>query len=232
VPRGGETLRALQSQGMTLSIVCNTGNALLFNSKTDSDGILDSANVSGATAAPLGKRLEPAGGAQRLSPSMALDVSTCYLPDNTWFVDGQFHGQCDWDTYTYALLCKLVMEDTLTDVNADPAFPQFAFAQSPADRVFVRFADSGSFVSASDLTVTNLSAEKQLRLVGVRIAGTKLRVKVPSGTTLAPGESVTLSVSGTAPQDTRCTPVTVTFTTADNPVLLQTKTFRSSTVSH
>ena len=154
VPNIGEKLRALQADGMVISIVCNTGNALLFNSKTESDGILDAANVSGASAAPLGKRLDVQDG-RRLSPSMSLDVSTCYLPDNTWFVDGQYHGQCDWDPYTYALLCKLTMEDSLTDVYADPAFPQFAFAQSPADRLNISFAGTGSFVSVSDLTVTN-----------------------------------------------------------------------------
>ena len=232
VPNIGEKLRALQADGMVLSIVCNTGNALLFNSKTESDGILDAANVSGATAAVFGKRLPVQGGTQRLSPSMSLDVSTCYLPDNTWFVDDQFHGQCDWDSYTYALLCKLVMEDTLTDVFADPAFPQFAFAQSPADRLNISFADSGSFVSTSDLTVTNLSKEKSVRLTGICIRGTSLRVKIPQNTVLAPGESVTLSVSGNAPQNAQYTPVTITFVTTDNPVLLQTKTFRTSTVSH
>lgn len=232
VPHIGQTLRDLQAQGMTISIVCNTGNALLFNSLTESDGILDAANVSGATAAPLGKRLPVEGGSQRLSPSMSLDVSTCYLPDNTWFVDGQFHGQCDWDAYTYALLCKLVTEDTLTDVYADPAFPQFMFAQSPADRVNISFSGSGSFVSDSDLTVTNLSAEKEIRLCGVCISGTKLKVRVPSSTTLKPGESVTLTVSGSAPQNVQYAPVTVTFVTTDKPLLLQTKTFRTSTLSH
>lgn len=232
VPHIGETLRALQAQGMSLSIVCNTGNALLFNSKTNSDGILDSANVSGATAEPLGERLEVKGGSQRLAPSMSLDVSTCYLPDNTWFVDGQFHGQCDWDPYTYALLCKLTMEDSLTDVNADPAFPQFMFAQSPADRLNISFAESGSFVSASDLTVTNLSVEKEIKLTSVYIRGAGLQVKVPKKTVLAPGESVTLSVSGSAPETAQYTPVTIIFATTDQPLLLQTKTFQTSTVSH
>lgn len=232
VPHVGETLRRLQKDGMILSIVCNTGNALLFNSATESDGILDAANVSGATAAPLGKRLSVTGGSQRLSPSMSLDVSTCYLPDNTWFVDGQFHGQCDWDPYTYDLLCKLVMEDTLTDVDADPAFPQFALAQSPADRVHVAFADSGSFVSASHLTVTNLSAKKEIRILDVRVHGTTLRVKVPAGTVLGCGESITLNVSGRAPESTKYTPVTVSFVTTDDPLVIVTKTFRTSTVSH
>lgn len=231
VPNIGEKLRALQADGMVISIVCNTGNALLFNSKTESDGILDAANVSGASAAPLGKRLDVQDG-RRLSPSMSLDVSTCYLPDNTWFVDGQYHGQCDWDPYTYTLLCKLTMEDSLTDVYADPAFPQFAFAQSPADRLNISFAGTGSFVSASDLTVTNLSAEKTVKLLSVRIADTSLRVKLPKDKTLDPGESVMLTVSGSAPREIRYTPVTVTFVTTDDPLLICTKTFRTSTVSH
>ncbi len=232
VPHIGEKLRALQADGMILSIVCNTGNALLFNGSIEADGILDSANVSGATFAPFGARLPVEGGVQRLSPSMSFDVSTCYLPDNTWFVEGQFHGQCDWDAYTYALLCKLLTEDTLTDVYADPAFPQFMFAQSPADQLNISFADSGSFVSASDLTVTNLSAEKEIKLLGVRIRGSVMQVRTPIYTTLTPGESVTLRVDGTAPDKTQYAPVTVTFVTSDQPALIRTKTFRTSTVSH
>ena len=231
-PHIGEKLRALQADGMKLSIVCNTGCALLFNGDVESDGILDAANVSGATVAPFGGRLDVRGGSQRLSPSMSLDVSTCYLPDNTWFVDGQYHGQCDWDPYTHALLCKLLTEDTLTNVNADPAFPQFAFAQSPADRLNLSFADSGSFVSASDLTLTNLSAKKNIRLVSVKINDTNLKVKLPKNPVLSPGERITLSVSGSAPQDARYTPVVVTYVTTDLPLVLRTKTFRTSTVSH
>ena len=41
-----------------------------------------------------------------------------------------------------------------------------------------------------------------------------------------------LTVSGSAPQDIRYTPVTVTFVTTDDPLLICTKTFRTSTVSH
>ena len=96
----------------------------------------------------------------------------------------------------------------------------------------ISFADSGCFVSGSDLTVTNLSAGKSIRVFSVTIRGTGLRVKVPAKTVLAPGESVTLSVSGTCPQSTKYTPVTVTFTTTDDPLLFVTKTFDTSTVSH
>ena len=236
LPNLGDKLRALQAQGIPLSIVCNTGSPLLFYGKADSDGILDAANVSGAIVAPLGKRLpaETAGTVcadpthHHLSPSMSIDASACYLPENTWFVDGQYHGQCDWDVYTYDLLCKLLMEDSLTDIYSDPAFPQFMFAQSPADRLNISFADTGSYVSASGLTVTNLSEQHSIRLVSVRIQGTTLRVKIPSNTVLAPGESVTLDVSGKMPQSAKYTPVTVTFVNTDQPLLLQQKTFRTS----
>lgn len=235
VPNIGDKLRALQAQGMFLSIVCNTGNPLLFCS-VDSDGILDTANVSGAQVAPFGQRLsgESANAVckdathNHLSPSMSIDASACYLPENTWFVDGQYHGQCDWDPYTYSLLCKLLLEDTLTDIYADPAYPQFAFAQSPADRVNISFAQTGSYVGTGSVTVTNLSAEHTIKLTSVQIRGTSLRVQVPGKTLLAPGESVTLAVSGKTPSKVCYTPVTVVYVNTDKPLLLQSKTFRTS----
>ena len=240
LPHIGEKLRALQAQGMPISIVCNTGNPLLFCGDYESDGILDSANVSGAVVAPYGERLSPPVSGTvcsdpthcHLSPSMTVDASACYLPENTWFVDGQYHGQCDWDPYTYALLCKLLLEDTLTDVYADPAFPQFAFAQSPADQVNISFSQSGCYVSASDLTVTNLSAQKTMQLTGVTVSGTTLRVQTPRKTVLTPGESVTLTVSGSIPQSARYTPVTVWFTYTDKPIVLHSKTFKTSVLSN
>ena len=236
LPNLGDKLRALQAQGIPLSIVCNTGSPLLFSGAFESDGILDAANVSGAHTAPFGKRLNSSSADsvctdpthRHLSPSMSIDASACYLPENTWFVDGQYHGQCDWDKYTYDLLCKLIMEDTLTDIYSDPAYPQFMYAQSPADRLNISFKDTGSYVSASDLTITNLSEKHSIRLVGVSVQGTALHVKVPRDTVLTPGDSVTVSVSGSMPKSAKYTPVTVTFVNTDKPLLLQQKTFKTS----
>ena len=204
MPHIGEKLRALQKDGMSLSIICNTGNPLLF-CDVEGDGILTAANVSGAAVATYGKRLDGQSGTvctdpthNHLSPSQTVDASTCYLPENTWFVDGQFHGQCDWDPYTEALMEKLMCTDELPDVYADPAFPQFAFAQSAADRFAVRFGTGGSYISDDTLTLTNLSDTHEVRLIGVTLQGSGLRANLPDKTTLQPGESATLTLSGSA----------------------------------
>ena len=235
IPHLGEKLRALQAGGLPISIVCNTGNPLLF-CDVEGDGVLSAANVSGAAVAPYGKRLTACAHTacadkthDHLSPSGTVDASCCYLPENTWFVDGQFHGQCDWDEYTYTLLCKLMLTDELPDVYADPAFPQFAFAQSPADALTIRFDKTGSYTGAGSVTVTNLSASHPVRLCSVRIRGTKLSVDLPRGTVLQPGEAVTLTVSGVLPQDGANTPVCVRYVRTDDKVpLLREKTFRTS----
>lgn len=234
----GAKLRALQAEGLPISIVCNTGSPLLLSGKIEGDGVLDAANVSGATVCAFGSRFEsqerrgdvctdPAH--MHVSPSLSIDASSCYLPENTWFVDGQYHGQCDWDPYTYVLLQKLLMTDTLPDVYADAAFPQFEYAQSPADQIHISFAQTGSYTGGNAVTLTNLSAQHSIRLHTVRINGTRQKVTLPKDCVLGCGESVTLSVSGEPAPNGTSTPVKVIFSNTDEKVpLLRTKSFRTS----
>lgn len=238
LPGMGEKLRSLSAQGLPISIVCNVGSPVLVCSDAEGDGILDAANVSGATVCSFGSRFEslnPEGSAcsdpshYHFSPSLSIDVSSCYLPENTWFVDGQYHGQCDWDPYTFALLSKLLMSDSLSDIYADAAFPQFEYAQSPADQVHIRFAHSGSYTGGSAVTVTNLSQKHPIRLYSVRIQSTAQKVSVPKDCVLQCGESVTLLVSGNAPENGTYTPVSVVFSNTDEKVpVLRSKLFRTS----
>ena len=206
VPRLGEKLRALQAGGMSISVICNTGNPLLFCDE-EGDGVLNAENVAGATVADYGKRFSADACAgtvcadpthRHLSPSHTIDASSCYLPENTWFIDGQFHGQCDWDPYSYDLICKLMLTDELPDVYADPDFPQFAYAQSAADRFAIRFDEGGSFIGGKTVTLTNLSAEHAVQIRSVTMTGSGLRVRLPGKTVLQPGEQVTLTLTGTA----------------------------------
>ena len=234
VPHLGEKLRALQKDGMSLSIICNTGNPLLF-CDVEGDGILTASNVSGAAVAPYGKRLDAQSGTvcndpthNHLSPSQTVDASACYLPENTWFVDGQFHGQCDWDPYTEELMEKLMCTDELPDVYADPAFPQFAFAQSAADRFAVQFGTGGSYISDDTLTLTNLSAAHEVRLYGVTLPGSGLRAKLSGKTVLQPGESVTLTLTGSAKHGAAAD-VRVRYAYTDEKVpLVRTKTVKTT----
>ena len=60
----------------------------------------------------------------KISPSMEIDATGCYLPENTWFVEGQYHGQYYYEEYTRKLVTKLLFTDDIKDVYSDPEFPQ------------------------------------------------------------------------------------------------------------
>ena len=64
---------------------------------------------------------------------MEIDASYCYLPDNTWFVDGLYHGMTFNEDYTRELAIRLLLTDELTDVFTDPAFPQFRASANMAN---------------------------------------------------------------------------------------------------
>jgi hypothetical protein len=63
---------------------------------------------------------------------MTIDASTAYMPDNTWFVNGLFHGMTYWDYYSRELMTTLLLTDRITDVYSDPKFPQFKDTTNPS----------------------------------------------------------------------------------------------------
>ncbi len=107
----------------------DTGDYCFFgitgSSKTsNSDSIIDIDSSSlGATYAVAGKFL-PNGN----SPDKELDVSTCLFPDTTWFFKNQHH-EVGRDDVVIRLLAGIVSEN-ITDVNSNPAFPQFNYARN------------------------------------------------------------------------------------------------------
>ena len=64
-------------------------------------------------------------------PSREIDASSAYLPENTWFVEGQYHGQYFYEEYTRSLVTKLLFTDEIKDVHSSKAFPQFEFSNNP-----------------------------------------------------------------------------------------------------
>lgn len=222
--------------GMNVSIIAGTGNRIVTGLDVDSDGIITTNGSSGATCAPLGSRfadgyvqINSCGGKNKVSPAMNIDASTAYLPDNTWFVDGLYHGMTYWDNYSRSLMMTLLMTDEITDVYSDENYPQFKYTTNPSHMVYAEF-DSGEpgFIdgNAKNLVVTNCAWENDITISSVYCDGADLTFDVKK-TTLAPGESVEIPLSGEIPDvSKKAVTVTVYYTTGTiTPLGYRTQTF-------
>ncbi|MBR1811627.1 MAG: hypothetical protein IJ766_08290 [Clostridia bacterium] len=95
---------------------------------------LDSTSM-GAYAANVGETL-PEGYEQKnthcsdpthhhISPDHVVDASAGLLPDTTFYFDAQRHDLTQYNDVILKLAMELIAHDDITDVYADPAFPQF-----------------------------------------------------------------------------------------------------------
>ncbi len=206
MPNYAESFAACQAAGVKLNIMAGTDLPVVTGLQQNSDAIITTASSTGARCAPFGQRFADGyrgvgcgdGRHEHLSPAMTVDASEAYLPENTYFVEGLFHGMEYWDAHTFELLKKLLLTDELLDVHADPAFPQFHATTNPEQAVTAYFDRSPQgYVSESDsvLLVKNLSAQYPVWIVSVDVGGAALLI--PGGKRIAPGETARLPVTGT-----------------------------------
>lgn len=207
------TLKKAQANGIDVAILCGTGSSLAAGGELNGDVILPAEKVSGATCAPLGKRFadgymgaktacrNPAH--MHVSPSMEVDASSAYLPENTWFIDSQYHGQYYYEEYTRSLVTKLLFTDEIKDVYSDPDYPQFEYSNHAYRNLHVKFNRSGTgYLSAHDtaLIVENVSTDNSIKILSVSVSGTKLGFDVSEAGVLSAGESAEIPFSGTIPK--------------------------------
>lgn len=220
-----ENLTQAQRAGATISIIAGAGAQALSGSLINSDGIIPVSGATGAAAAPFGQRFNDGYTARgttcsdpahhHVSPSMELDLSTAYLPENTWVCDGLYHGMEEFDVFSRALFIRQAFSaHPLKSVHEDPAFSQFHAASNASTGAFARFDRSPEgYLSGADtaLLVRNDSASKMLILdISSHNAGIDFsdvyRV-------LAPGETAAFALSGKLrPVSLVKTDVTVTYT--------------------
>lgn len=219
-----QTFEKCRAQGMSISILCASGSSLVTGGGFNGDFILPAGGVSGAVCAPLGSRFSEGYQAVRtscadpahnhLSPSMEIDASSCYLPENTWFIDGQYHGQYYYEGYTKSLVTKLLLTDEIEDVYSDPDYPQFELSQHSYRTLHAAFNRSPSgYLSAEDtaLTVTNLSKSNYIKVFSVVPYGTELEFKAFGSEMLAPGESTEIVFKGELPDGETAAMLTVGY---------------------
>lgn len=209
LPKIGEKLQeCIDDYGMNITIIAGTGNRIVTGLMENSDGIITTNASTGAYCAPLGERFadgyvqkNDCGGKNKISPDMDIDASTAYLPDNTWFVDGLFHGMTFWDYYTRSLLFTTLLTDEITDVYSDPEYPQFRDTSNPSHAVYAAFNTAQPGIldgEATSLVITNCCWQNNVRLSAIHVDGLDLDFNLER-VTLAPGESVEVPFTGEIP---------------------------------
>ena len=232
-------LERAQNAGTEIAIVTKYGFENVTGSNINSDYIIDTALSSGAYCAPFDESFSDAytqsgtactnSGHLHISPERNIDATYAYLPDNTWFVRGQFHGMYVFDPYTVSLVQAFYFTDTLKNVFSDPNFPQFNATHNPVDSLFVRFdATSPGYHSGADgnLLFYNLSEQYEIAVRHVEVIGAPFDVQTRIAQRIAPGESggVTISAHDLAACEKPFT-LRVTYTLFNPQLLLKTEDF-------
>ena len=210
-----QTLRRLRDEGAEVAIVAGYGWALAVDNGHTSDGVIDTSSMTGAACAPLGKKL-PFDDRRSTSVSAdgAVDASTAYLPDRTWFVSGLLHSMAVNEDAVCALMMRLLLTDSIENVDSSPDYPQFMTSRNACRGVYCVFdgcADGYCTQFGAKLHVTNLCASDSITIDGISCSGADLRFGYTRGVTLRPGETLTASVSGKLPDDLSAFRVNVRF---------------------
>lgn len=215
----GEGLRLARESGVNVTVMSNYGTRLGSGEAIDADFVIDTVSTSGAYCAVYGEQFADGYTAKctacdnaahnHISPDRTVDASCAYLPDHTWFVRGQYHGQAAYDSYTLTLLLKLLLTDELSDVHSDPCYPQFEIAQCPVDAVYVKFTNeiSGRFNSESnELLVRNLSGEYSIVIRNIEADGCTFNCERKA--VIAPGEELLIPCDGMGENNYICVEIT------------------------
>lgn len=208
----GEGLRAAQASGVSIGIMSNYGTRLGSGEAIDADFVIDTSSTSGAYAAAFGESFDDGytpkytvcdnKSHNHISPTRTVDATCAYLPENTWFINGQYHGQAAYDSYSLSLLLKLLLTDDIKDIYSDPEYPQFELAQCPVDAVYAKFTDSisGRFNSeSSTLLIRNISKEHTIVIRSLKAEGVEFDIDKKA--TVAPGEEILVPCSDISDMD-------------------------------
>ena len=212
MPNYAGAFKKAQNAGVNVAIFSGYGRQIITGGQTNSDSILACSSTSGAKCAPIGERFadgytqsgtvctNPAH--NHVSPSMEIDASYSYLPENTWFVRRQLHGQVWWDDYTKVLCGKLLFDDDIKDIYSSEEYPQFVYSQNPKDEVKIKFdnAFTDGYLSqqSKGVYITNLSKKYPIKLTSVYMQESELKFKLPKEA-IAPEETVYVEFDGSIP---------------------------------
>ena len=204
-----EVLADARKAGVGLWAVMNDGTPLMAGQGYDGDGVIDVTSGSGGLCLPEGQTARTDPG-RRVSPTGRCDLTDALLPDRTWVIRGQVHGQSWWDDASRGLIADLLLTGQPETVDADPARPQFMDALCPADGVSLRFEEGASCLldfsgGPVKAVIRNDSPRKRVLLLSVEAREGACRITDAKGllhpgqsrpVTLTPAEDAAASVYG------------------------------------
>ncbi len=243
LPTMAEKLQACQNEhGMNLTIVAGSDIPIITGMNESSDAIITLAASTGATCAPYGKRFSDGyvqvnewGGKNKVSPDMTCDLSTAYLPDDTWVISGLYHGMVYKDDFTREIIINGVLNDKYDNVYSSLEHPQFHYTSNPSNTVHAAFDSSvEGFVSNDDtkLTISNECKEDRVKIIAVNFDGCDLKVNLNGAKTLNPGEKLELEITGALPEKSKTLiTATVTYISLDSITPFGQRTFSYTVTS-
>lgn len=202
-----DKLQECVDNGTNIYIVSGYGNPSVTGMQEQSDGIIHLNAATGAECAPYGLRFSDGfkgkflscknDSHNHISPDMTVDASTGYLPEQTWYIGGLFHGMTWKDDYTKSLCKKLLFSEDLLCVHSDTEYPQFRYSTNLCFAVDFSFDDI-AYGTVSDesksLTITNISDKYKIKLISVAAFGEEISFELPCCTVLNPSESITINI--------------------------------------
>lgn len=228
LPSMAEKLQACENKyGMNLTIVAGCDVPIITGMNESSDAIITLASSTGATCAPYGERfsdgyeqINPCDGKNKLSPDMASDLSTAYLPDDTWVINGLYHGMVYKDDFTREIIINGVLNDKYENVYSSPDYPQFHYTSNPSHAVLGAFDSSVEGFAGKDDTkfvIKNVCKEDRVKILAVEFDGCDFSVNLKNTPVLNPGESLELDITGTLPNvSKKLITATVTYISLDS----------------
>ncbi len=206
-----QSLRDCQEKyGMNLTIVAGADIPIITGLNESSDAIITLNSSTGATCTPYGERfadgytqVNPCDGKNKVAPNMTCDLSTAYLPDDTWVVSGLYHGMVNMDDFTREIVIKNTVMDKYNDVYTSPDYPQFHATSNPSHAVFAEFDNSvEGFADKNDtkFIIKNVCREDSVKILAVSFGGCDIKVNVNGADYLKPGESAEFEIKGTLPE--------------------------------
>ena len=213
MPSMAETFEKCKALGTDVSIVACTGVDMVFGGELNGDLLVPVYSASGATVAPLGKRFADGyTGAKtacdnpahnHISPSMEIDATSAFLPENTWFIEDSYHAQFELENYASSLFAKLVFTDELKDVYSDPNYPQFENSDNPHMGLHISFNSSATGYLDSDdksVVIKNVFDDTTVKILSVVANGVDISFDCGGVKAIAPGESVEIPFTGDVPE--------------------------------
>lgn len=215
-----EYLTYARSRGVNVSIVCGTDMTSGAGARVNSDCLVATRTASGAKVADYGYRFSNGYTTDvsdsecfcknkdhnHVSPAMNLDASFGYLPDNTWFIENQYHAQYAYDIYALPLTDKLLLTNELKDVYTDPDFPQFESTYNANFDIHAAF-DKSVYGRATKndtaLVIENISKKSDMELVAIKVNGADVSFEEVKGKIIPTGEKLVVPLQSPIGEDAK-----------------------------